>query len=203
MRRVRLRYALPVLFTLLYGGLTYLSDHQERLRQERLKAALQDANLFVKYPDLLSDRPSLATNCLLGISLPAVIVASPLLILLEKTVPETAAIYVGNAIVGCFVFVLWFLLGRWFDRGLKTAPTSSRWLIHAIEVAYSFMLLCDGLLLIILVSSVFAYSVSSGQSLVPMAFLLGWAGLFTFYLNRRRQAQITPLQSSRELAPQK
>jgi len=194
MRRIRLRYVLPVLFTILYGVLTIVSDHQDRVFRERIHAAYKDPSIFVR-DDFPVTPSNWAKDCLFGIALPAVIVAFPLLLLIGTLLPQTAAIYVADVIVGGFVMVLWFLLGSWFDRGLHASPPSTRWLGRLIEVGYSFMLLCDGLLFIVFAASLFAYNVSR-HSIVPLAFLLGWAGLFTFYLNRRRQARLVPLQSS-------
>ena len=195
-RRIRLRYILPVLFTILYGVLTVVSDHQDQVFRERMHAAYKDPSIFVKN-DFLTSPSNWAKDCLFGIALPAVIVAFPLLLLIGILLPQTAAIYVADVIVGCFVMVLWFLLGSWFDRGLRASPPSTRWLGRLREIGYSFMLLCDGLLFIVFSASLFAYNVSR-HSIVPLAFLLGWTGLFTFYLNRCRQARLVPLQSSGE-----
>ena len=198
-RRIRLRYLLPVLFTLLYGVLTIVSDHQDRVFRERMHAAYKDPGIFAK-DDLLITSSNWTKDCLVAIALPAVVVAFPLLLLVGILLPETAAVYVADVIVGCFVMVLWFLLGSWFDRGLQASPPSSRWMSRIIDVGYSFMLLCDGLLFIVFAASLFAYNVSR-HSVVPTALLLGWAGLFTFYLNRRRQARLIPLQPSGEPSP--
>jgi len=196
MRRIRLRYVLPVLFTLLYGVLTIVSDHQDRVFRERMEAAYKDPSIFVRDDSILNPS-NWAKDCLVAIALPAVVVAFPLLLLVGILLPQTAAVYVADVIVGCFVMVLWFLLGSWFDRGLRASPPSSRWMNRIIDVGYSFMLLCDGLLFIVFAASLFAYNVTR-HSIVPLAFLLGWAGLFTFYLNRCRQARLIPLQPSGE-----
>jgi len=68
-RRIRLRYILPVLFTILYGVLTVVSDHQDQVFRERMHAAYKDPSIFVKN-DFLTSPSNWAKDCLFGIALP-------------------------------------------------------------------------------------------------------------------------------------
>jgi len=134
-----LRHFLPVVFTMLYAALIYVGDRQEQT--VRVSPA--------HYPDdAASDEasfpapPPLPMQLAVGINLPAVLAALPAVFVGEWLAPSSVERgSLGYVIIGMFVPLFWFGIGRRLDRRYGLLPPRQRKIRPSIFLMVPFVVL--------------------------------------------------------------
>jgi hypothetical protein len=121
MHRTGLRHLRPIVLTALYAALAHSGNLQQQKYYEAERARVDkqkqqplhygEASINWDMPPM----PPRAIQLAYGINLPAVVVAVPILFGTRDELTISWAI-------GAFVPLLWFFVGRWFDRRVGWLP---------------------------------------------------------------------------------
>jgi hypothetical protein len=172
-----LRHILPVCFTVLYAVLMLSAWRQEEAARHRPAVESMDDMYMPPY------NPPRAAQWALGLNLPAVVASLPTLWIVSRIAPHTNDPLV-YAIIGFFVPLLWFLVGRWLDRRIGLLPPRPEKQTSAFAIAgLAALLFLDGFLIFAVMNA----EVYQGKfTMISMAAWLSFAA-FCLYLRIRRQ----------------
>jgi dipeptide/tripeptide permease len=174
----QLRHILPVCFTVLYAVLIFATSREgQAIRNPPPPSQLVDS-------DLQPYHPPVAAQWALAINLPAVIASMPVLLMLWKSSPSDQITYV---VIGLFVPLLWFLVGRWFDRvlGLLPAKPQSKRSLLAV-LGFVTFLAVDGFVIFVMVNDEF-YQLNF--TMIGIVAWLAFAAL-CFYMRMRGDSRV-------------
>jgi hypothetical protein len=180
--KIQLRHILPVCFTVLYAVLIFAANREEQAIRNHPPP-----------PQLISDlqpyRTPLAAQWALAINLPAVIASMPVFLMIWKISPHVSDLVI-YAIIGLFVPLLWFLVGRWLDNvlGLLPAKSNPKRSPLAVLGCVSFLAI-DGFVVFVMVNERF-YELN----FMGMVVWLGFAALW-FYMRMRRASPVAEVRT--------
>jgi hypothetical protein len=173
--KIHLRHILPVCLTLLYAILISAANRQEQAMRNNLR--LRPPQSAVS--DLPPYRPPVAAQWALAVNLPAVVASLPVLLMLWKSSPSNPITYM---VIGLFVPLLWFLVGRWLDRVLGLLPAKRRPQRSPLAVlGFVGFLAIDGFVVFVMVNERF-YELNF--TMIGMVAWLAFAALW-FYMRMR------------------
>lgn len=179
--KIQLRHILPVCFTVLYAVLIFAADREQQAINH------PPPSQFVS--DSPPYRPPLAAQWAFAINLPAVIASMPVFLMLWKISPHVSDPIV-YAIIGLFVPLLWFLVGRWLDGVLGLLPAKSNAKQSPLAVlGFVSFLAIDGFVVFIMVNER-----SYELNFMGIVVWLGFAALW-FYMRMRRASPVAAVRT--------